>query len=106
MAATGAAILIALIWLLGLLGAPPLVALLPWIVPTAGMLVWSLAKPAPAVASDDDDDSWVDFSIRSVIVGEGTRRQAPARAIAAVLFGAPVAWALVVFGLSTLAGLF
>jgi hypothetical protein len=40
------------------------------------------------------------------MIGEDTRRQAPSRIIAAVLFGAPVAWALAVFGLATLAGLF
>jgi hypothetical protein len=103
---TGLAIVGALVWIVDRLGAPTWLSVLPWLVPTVGAIAWATIRPEPAVATDDDDDGWFDYSIRYVIIGAGTPRQVPSRVIAAVLFGAPVAWALAVFGLSTLAGLF
>lgn len=94
------------IWLLIWTGAPAWLAWSLWIAPTIGVLTWSLLRPRSAVVSDDDDDAWTTFAIQFVLVGEETPRPAPVRAIAAVLFGAPVVWSLTVFGLSTLAGLF
>ncbi len=78
---------------------------MPWAVPTAIVVGWALFRPTPAVATDDDDESWPGYAIQYVLVGEGTPRAAPARVVAAVLFGAPVTWALLVFGLSTLTDL-
>lgn len=104
--ATGAAILGALLWALTWMGTPTWLAVAPWLVPTVVTVVWALARPAPAVPTDDDDDGWTTYSIQYVLVGEGVPRPRPARLVAATLFGAPVIWSLLVFGLSTLAGLF
>jgi hypothetical protein len=103
---TGGVILGAILWLLAWLGAPTWLAIAPWLVPTAATVVWALARPAPAVVSDDDDDAWTTYSIQYVLVGEHTPRPRPARLVAATLFGAPVIWSLLVFGLSTLIGLY
>ncbi len=104
--ACGASVMGGTIWLLVWAGAPAWLPWSLWIAPTVGMLAWSLLRPRSAAASDDDDDAWTTFAIQFVLVGEGSPRPAPVRAIAAVLFGAPVIWSLTVFGLSTLAGLF
>jgi hypothetical protein len=104
--AGGTLILTASIWVLALLGAPVWVASLPWALPTIAMIAWALIRPTPAVATDDDDDSWTIYSIEYVIIGEGSPRPAPARLITALVVGAPIVWCLAVFGLSTLAGLF
>ena len=88
------------------LDAPGWVVALPWMVPTAGMLAWVLRRPGPAVLSNDDDDSWSGFAIRSVLVGRDTPRAAPLRVIATVLFGAPIVWSFVVLGILELAGAF
>lgn len=103
--AFGAAATWACIGLLGALGAPGWIAAMPWIVPTVGTVVWTLVRPRIAGLTDDDDDSWFGYSIRWVLVGELEPRSAPARVVAAVLFGAPVAWALLVLGLLTIIGL-
>lgn len=97
-----------LLVMLGLdrLGAPGWVVALPWIVPTAAAMIWSMGRPAPAVLTDDDDDSWIGYAIRLVMVGDGEPRARPARAVAAAVFGAPVGWAFVVFGLLELIGIF
>jgi hypothetical protein len=87
------------------LGAPGWVAALPWIAPTVGALAWALGRPTPAILTDDDDDSWAGYAVRFVMIGDGTRRSAPVRAVTTVVVGAPVVWALVVFGLATLVGL-
>lgn len=102
----GVAILGLLLWLLTWLGAPTWLAVTPWLLPTLATVVWALVRPVPAVVSDDDDDAWTTYSIQYVIAGEHRPRAAPARLVAATLFGAPVLWSLVVFGLSTLVGLF
>lgn len=104
--AIGAAILGAVLWVLTWLGAPTWLAITPWLVPTVLTVAWGLTRPVPAVATDDDDDGWTTYSIQYVLVGEDTARAAPARLVAATLFGAPVIWSLLVFGLSTLVGLF
>lgn len=92
-------------WSIGWLGVPTWIVLLPWLLPTAGAIVWTLARPMVAEVSDDDDDSWFGYSIRWALVGELDPRPAPARVVAALLFGAPVAWAIGVSGLLTLTGL-
>ena len=103
--ALGTATLVAAMWLLTWIGAPSWVVAAPWWLPTAGVLVWTLARPAVSGLSDDDDDSWFGYSIRWALVGELAARPAPARIVAAVLTGAPVVWAIVVFGLLTLTGI-
>lgn len=104
--ATGGVILAALLWGLRWFGAPTWVVIAPWVVPTAAVLIWSLLRPQPAVATDDDDDGWTTYSLLFVLVGEESVRPAPVRMIAAAIFGAPVIWSLLVFGLSTLVGVF
>lgn len=104
--ATGAVLLSGIVWVLDRLGAPDWLGISLWVLPTAAVLVWALVRPRPAVATDDDDDGWTTYSIQYVLVGENEPRRSPLRAIAAVLFGAPVVWSLLVFGLSTLVGLF
>ena len=73
--------------------------------PMLGALTWVVVRPSPAVATDDDDDSWVGFAIRYVMIGENEPRSVPARVIAAAVLGAPVVWALGVFGLLSIVGL-
>lgn len=103
--AVGAAIMFLVILLLDRLGAPGWLATMPWWLPTLAALVWATLRPAPAVVSDDDDDSWAGYVIRFVLVGEGEPREPPLRAITAVVFGAPVVWSLLVFGVLVLLGL-
>lgn len=102
----GAGVLILVTAGLRRLDAPGWVVALPWIAPTVGMSVWSLARPTPAVMSDDDDDSWVGYVIRLVMVGSERPRQRAVRLITAVLFGAPLGWAFAVFLLIELTGIF
>lgn len=87
-------------------GAPDWLVALPWVIPTAGAVVWSVARPTPARLTDDDDDSWVGYSIRLMLVGSEEPRTRPARVVTTLLFGAPVVWSLVVFGLLELFGVF
>jgi hypothetical protein len=101
----GTALLAGSIWALSLAGAPPWLVSLPWWLPTIGAVVWTLGRPAPAEVTDDDDDSWFGHSLRWVLVGELAPRPAIARVVAAIVFGAPVAWALLVIGLLTLLGI-
>lgn len=103
--AVGAAIMLAVIRLLEWLGAPGWLVLLPWWLPAVGVIVWTMLRPGPAILSDDDDDSWVVYVIRYVLVGEDEPRAAPVRGIAAAAFGAPVVCALAAFGVLTLLGL-
>lgn len=105
MLALGTAVLIGVIWLLDALGAPTWVVALAWVVPTAAVVGWVLTRPRPAIATDSDDDSWIAYSIQWVLVGDVTPRSAAARFLAAVVFGAPVAWSLVVLGIGIVVGL-
>ena len=88
------------------LGAPTWVVALPWLLPIVGMLIWTVRSPAPAVLSDDDDESWSGYAIRSIMVGAVERRPAPVRVLAALLFGAPVVWSFVVLTALELTGIF
>ncbi len=102
----GLILMVLMINLLEALDAPWGVTTMPFWLPTIAVLVWTLARPTPAVATDDDDDSWTTFSVRHVLVGEDRPRSAPLRILAAAVFGAPIAWALGLFGLLALLGLF
>ena len=102
----GAALMLLPIAGLRAAGAPGWVVALPWIIPTVGAVVWSVVRPTPARLTDDDDDSWVGYSIRLMLVGSEEPRTRPARVVAALLFGAPVAWSLIVFGVLELLGVF
>ena len=103
--AVGAATMFLLILLLGRLGAPGWMTTLPWWLATLATLVWTVVRPTPAVVSNDDDDSWAGYVIRYVLVGESEQRDLPRRAIAAAVFGAPLVWSLLVFGVLVLLGL-
>ena len=93
------------IWVLRWFDAPGWVTTLPWVVPTAGTLVWTIVRPSVSGLTDDDDDSWFGYTIRWVLVGELEPRPAPVRVLAAIVFGAPVVWALLISGLLTLTGI-
>jgi hypothetical protein len=103
--AVGLAVTLGFMRLLSWADAPGWVVAMPWWLPTVGTLVWTLARPTVSGLSDDDDDSWLGYSIRWVLVGELDPRPAPVRVIAAILFGAPVVWALVIAGVLTVAGI-
>jgi hypothetical protein len=102
--AVGLAVTLGCMWLLSWTDAPGWVVTMPWWLPTLGTLVWTLTRPTVSGLTDDDDDSWLGYSIRWVLVGELDARSAPVRVIAAILFGAPVVWVLVISGLLTLTG--
>jgi len=93
-------------WLLAWMGAPTWLVATMWGLPTAAALIWTIARPLPAIATDDDDDGWTTYSILYVLVGEESPRAVPVRIIAAVFLGGPIVWSLFVFGLSTLVGVF
>ena len=103
---TGAAVLGAVTWLLAWLGAPTWLVVAMWAIPTAAVLLWSLARPRPAIATDDDDDGWTTYAILYVLIGADVPRAAPLRIISAAVLGGPIVWSLLVFGLSTLVGVF
>ncbi|MDJ0771264.1 MAG: hypothetical protein QNJ12_20920 [Ilumatobacter sp.] len=103
-AAAGTALMALAMWPLGAAGAPGWLVLSPWWVPTLGTLAWTLRTPAPAIATDDDDDSWAGYAIRFVLVGADEPRPAAIRVIAAVIVGAPVCWALVGLAVLSIAG--
>ena len=102
----GAASMAAAWWALSLGLPSSIVALLVWVAPTLGVLAWVVARPSPAETSDDNDDqTWPGFAIRYVLVGEDTPRPLPLRVIAAVVFGAPTSWCLLLVGVASLLGL-
>lgn len=105
-AAVGTAVMWACMTLLRWLDAPSWVVLLPWLLPTAGALLWTVIRPTVADVTDDDDDSWLGYSIRWAMVGESEPRPTALRIVAAVVIGAPVVWAVIVSGLLSLIGLF
>ncbi|MEO6652644.1 MAG: hypothetical protein ABIP17_08305 [Ilumatobacteraceae bacterium] len=95
----------ALIGALAWLGAPAWVAFVPWAAPTAAMVGRALLRPTPAAVTDDDDDSWPGFVIEYALIGEERPRSAVTRVVAGIVFGAPVAWAVALFAILTLAGI-
>ena len=104
--AVGFALMAFAMALLGRIGAPAAVTAAPWYVPTLAVLAWNLRTPTPAIAGDEGDESWTIYAIRAVLVGPEARRSRPARAIAAVVFGAPIVWSLLLIGVLSLAGIF
>jgi hypothetical protein len=105
-AAVGLATMYGCMALLRLFDPPQWVVLLPWLLPTAGMLYWTMFRPSPAIVSDDDDDSWVGYSMRLVLFGADVPQALPIRVVAAILLGALVVWAFVVFTILELVGVF
>lgn len=103
--AFGLAVMWGCIRVLQWLAAPGWLGWSLWIAPTVGVGAWTVLRPRVAGLSDDDDDSWFGYSIRWVLVGELEPRPAPQRLAVAVLFGAPVVWAVLVLGLLTIVGL-
>jgi hypothetical protein len=104
-AGVGLGVMALVIAALDKVGAPGAVTASPWYLPTAGALAWSMHRPRPGVVTEDGADSWLIFSIRATMVGVGAARPRPLRAIAAVAFGAPVAWGLIVVGALVLLGI-
>jgi len=102
----GVAVLVG-VWLLadamGLLG---FVQMQAWLVPTIAVLVWTVAAPSVAESTDHNDtQTWPGFAIRYGLVGEDEARPLPARIALAVLFGAPVGWALIIISILGIIGL-
>ena len=104
--ALGAVVMWGCMSLLAWLDPPRWVVMLPWLLPTVGTLVWNLVRPTAAEATDDDDDSWIGYSIRWALVGESQARTTPVRVVVSIVIGAPIVWAVLVSGLLTLSGLF
>jgi hypothetical protein len=105
-AVVGAALMWGWTMLLVWLSAPRWVVATPWLLPTAGALVWTLARPTPAAVTDDDDDGWIGYSIRWALVGETRPRPTPVRVVTTIVIGAPIVWAVLLSGLLTLTGMF
>lgn len=102
--AVGVALMAAAMWLLDALGAPAWVVVLPWLAPTIALTVWAVASGDPARLTDDDDDSWVGFTARWAFTGEGALRPMPVRVVVAVVLGAPICWAYLLFGMLAFVG--
>lgn len=92
------------VWLLARLDAPGWLVLAPWWLPTLGLLAWTLIRPRPAVAANDEQ-AWVTYAVCSVLFGADETRPAPARVIIAVVFGGPTVWALALIWLFAIIGL-
>lgn len=101
----GLALVVAITSALDSLGAGPLLVVMPWLAPTVAVVVWTLVRPSVARVTDDDDDTWFGYAIRWVLVGEDEPRSASVRLVAALLFGGPVGWSLLVVALLTVLGL-
>lgn len=104
--AIGAIVMWVAILVLQSTGAPGWVAAAPWWLPAGAVTVWTLRRPAPAIATDDDDDSWPGFAIRRLLVGEDEARAVPIRVAVAVVVGGPIGWALLLLGGLVLLGVF
>lgn len=61
-----------------------------WIVPTVGAVAWALRRPDPATASEDEEQPWSDYAVRAVMIGVEQPRPAVQRAVAGIVFGAPL----------------
>lgn len=92
-------------WLLDRAGSPTWFTLLPWLVPTAVVLVWTVTRPQAAIPTDSDEDTWPGYAIRFGLFGDGEPRPLAARLVIGVLFGAPVAWSILVIGTAAILGL-
>lgn len=101
----GLAVMWTILWTLQRLGAPAWIVTLTWAIPTACVLLWALIRPSPAELTDDDDDSWFGYTLRWALVGEVEPRATPLRILAALVFGAPVGWALILVALLTVVGI-
>ncbi len=102
----GLAVMAGLWWLADAAGLSGFVQLQLWLVPTIAALVWTTVGPSVAESTDHNDtQTWPGFSIRYGLVGEDEPRPLPARIVVAVVFGAPVGWALVVITILGVVGL-
>lgn len=102
--AVGAIVLLLVTLGLRALGGDGWLASLPWIVATGGALAWALWRPDPA-DRHDDDQGWIDYTIRRVLLGEERLRPRPLRAVATVVFGGPVATMFVLGLIAELSGI-
>lgn len=101
----GVLLMIAAMWLLDRVGAPAWVVALPWLVPTVGVCGWAAWWPSPAAPNDDTEQTWAGFAIRYVLVGESEPRPRSLRVLAALAFGGPVGWSVLVVAGLAIAGL-
>lgn len=87
------------------LDAPGWLQLATWLIPAAAVTVWACRPTEPATVSDVESQGWGEYVARYVMVGNEEVRPLPLRVVTGVLFGAPVAGALVVFALLALLGI-
>lgn len=104
--AIGWAVLALLIVLLDYADVPMWLEHAVWIVPTIGAVIWTLLKPSPATASEDEAQPWSDYAVRAVMIGVEEARPVPARVVTAILFGAPLVVYLTITLILEAAGLF
>lgn len=103
--AIGLGLMLLVIRLLGLTGAPSAVVWAPWYVPTLAAVAWAVREPTPASVGDDGDESWTVFALRAALVGIDTRRPKRVRLVTALVLGGPIGWSLVIIGVLALAGI-
>ncbi len=90
--------------LLTVVGAAGWLVAAPWWLATLGVLAWTLLRARPAVATDDDE-AWITYAVKFVLVGPSEPRPAPVRVVVAVVVGGPTGWALMVVWILALLGL-
>lgn len=104
--AIGIAVMVGLWWLADAAGLSGFVRMQIWLVPTIAVLAWTITSPSVAESTDHNDtQTWPGFAIRYGLVGEDEARPLPARIAIAVVFGAPVGWALVIITILGVIGL-
>lgn len=103
--ALGAAVLMLALLVVRKLDAPSWVQVMVWVVPTVATTGWSTRSRTPATKSDSDAQGWGEYVARFVMVGNETVRSIPLRVITGVLFGAPLAFYLVVLVVLAAAGI-
>jgi hypothetical protein len=102
----GATLMAAAWWVLSWGVPSSATVILVWLAPTLGVLAWVVTRPSPAETHDtNDDQTWPGFAIRYVLVGEDSPRPLPQRVVAAIVFGAPTGWCLLLAGFVSILGL-
>lgn len=100
----GLASMVFAMWLLAIVGAPGWLVIAPWWLAAFAVVAWTLVRPAPAVASKDEQ-AWITYAVLHVLVGPDQPRPTPTRVIVAVVLGGPTAWGLMIVWLLAAVGL-
>ena len=102
----GATVLVGGLVVLHQFAADEWVAPTVWVILTVIMIVWTLLKPDPATASEDEAQPWSDYVVRAVMIGVDEPRPAVQRIVTGIVFGAPLAVYLVITVVLEALGLF